>query len=124
MAEFTGPDSVSNEKTIQRTARVLWSRKRCWHGDTVSIVVGAEPYLEARKVELKILSEDKTQEIEEVSPGNLVASNLIHDYEVKWQDKPFEDKKTFVVKAEIDTVLETEASAPLWVDLEVPLFSA
>ena len=120
----TGPHNETHTSTVTSTAHIGWGQQRAWHGTKVKIWVRTALVKNSTSAELKILPKGKEDPVETVSGKSITGAKLDEDYEIQWKDKPFGDSREFVVKATIGKGVAGGPSDPLYVDLDLPAFSA
>ena len=124
MDPITGRHNDTHPGNVATATSVAWSQRRAWHGDTVKVFLHAELTKADPPVAVQILPKDKTAEFDTVSGADLSAYASGCDYEIKWKTKPFAKDREFQLKAKVDGKLESGLSAPLYVELDAPDFSA
>ncbi len=124
MAGHEGPDSTDVDAELEREVNVTWSRTRCWHGETVTIRVRTNNVPDGTAVILRIFPDGVADEIVSVDGLTINSSSLDHDYVIDWGAVAIPDGATeFVARAVIDGT-PSDPSPKLFVDLEIPVFSA
>lgn len=122
-----GREDDTHRRSITKALLVYWSRRRAWHKDKVKLVVRTELVEDGAKVDIQIHTKDKAVLLDEVKDLVVKDGKIDHDYTIDLKDKPFRpaDREliAIAVLAGSDPVISSPASAPLWVDLEPPLFS-
>jgi hypothetical protein len=124
MVPITGPHNNTHPGNVATATSVGWSQRRAWHGDKVKVFLHAELTKPNPPAAVQILPKDKTAEFDTVSGTTLSAYASGCDYEIKWKGKPFAKDREFQLKAKVDGKLESGLSAPLYVELDAPGFSA
>lgn len=143
MAKFSGVHNHTLFGQVKAKMHTAWSQKRAWHADEVTLSLRCwhsddivTPVIsEASKgesggknknlsVKLKILDKDGIVEIDSIKDQQIKDMKLDHKYTIAWQEKPFADKREFVIKAVATGDLESSLSSTLLVDLDPPIFSA
>lgn len=119
---FTGPQDATNPGKVPKVAQVFWSRKRCYHGEEVTLSVRTENVPDGASVEL-ILSADNGGEIDKITGLTLSKGKVDHKYKIDWKGKVPAKAREFVFKARVDKL--TSGDSPvLLVDLGPPEMSA
>lgn len=127
MDPIKGLDNIKHSGKVTTVVHVFWSQQRSWHGGKVKMFVKTEFIKGGTGVEIKVLAKDDNTEIDKVSGKKISASNLDCDYDIQWKDKPFAEERLFVLKALVRNTTGKQLeqlSAPLYVDLDPPVFSA
>lgn len=119
---FTGPHDATNPGKVAKVAQVFWSRKRCYHGEEVTLSVRTENVPDGAAVELTISAKDGGK-VDTVGGLQIKKSALDHKYKIDWKDKASPDAREFVFKARVDKLLSGDSPA-LLVDLGPPGMSA
>ncbi len=123
MSMLTGKNNITHYSGITAEARVAISTHRTFHGKDVSISVRTKLIKDDTAAEIKVLKKNDKSEIVTIAGQNISDSKLDHEYTIDWKGKDLENEKEFLINVIIDEKLEVE-SAPLYVDMEPPLFSA
>jgi hypothetical protein len=108
------------------TLRVSWSQPRCWHGDTVKILVRSTYVRNGGLITLNIYVVGNPVAVDTIANVVINGNSLDHTYKVDWKNKVVPPNSTnFEVTATLTTPnIVSAASAPMAVDLIVPVFSA
>jgi hypothetical protein len=123
--EFEGNPNTHISGVVHPKLRISWSRRRAWHGETVSIQVRTELVNDGTQVKLEIHSDDGKLALDTFDKETITGNKLDKDYKIDWKSKKLKkDPHTFVVKATIKTPSLTAQSAQIGVDLAPPQFSA
>lgn len=102
-----------------------WSRRRAWHGETVTIQIRSELIIDGTTVKLEVKSEDLKLTMDTFASETITGNKLDKDYKIDWASKkPKETPNTFVIVATITAPHLTATSAAMAVDLSMPVFSA
>lgn len=126
MPSYEGPQDTLIHAVVTPALRVAWTRRRCWHGETVGITVRTECF-KGDKVDLKLTIQDSAGTAIDTIDLTVKDPGLVHDYPVKWQPKQdllSAERYLFTVKAQIAAYGLEALSEPLAVDVEPPLLSA
>lgn len=123
MSEFTEQEEIEHQGQVVARVQVAWSARRAWPGDEVTIKVRTEQIKDGDAVKLTISALDGGAEVDSVADLAIDGAKLDHVYKIDWKGKPYGDKREFVVKAKISDRLESEASRPLYVELDPPVLS-
>jgi hypothetical protein len=123
MKPLTGPTNIVTPGNVKLAARLMWSQRRAWPGDTVKQQLRTELVKDDTDVELKVLAKSDT-EIDKVSGKKITAGALDNDYDIAWKGKPVGDQREFKLAAKVGDSLQAEQSQLLYIDLDEPVFSA
>ena len=123
MKPLTGPTNIITSGEVKLAARLMWSQRRAWHGDTVKMQLRTELVKDNTEVEIKVLTPEDV-EIDNVTGKKVTSAALDNDYEIAWKGKPFAEKREFKLTAKVGDRLQAAPSPLLYVDLDVPVFSA
>ena len=123
MKPLTGPTNVVTPGSVKLAARLMWSQRRAWPGDTVKQQLRTELVKDTTAVEILVLS-DVDAEIDKITGKQVTAAALDNDYEIAWKGKPFGDQRQFKLMAKVGDKLQAEPSELLYIDLDAPVFSA
>lgn len=123
MNPLSGPTDIVNPGHVKLVARLMWSQRRAWHGDTVKMQLRTELVKDDTDVELRVLSSTDT-EIDKIGGKKVTGAVLDNDYDIKWKDKPYAAQREFKLAAKVGDQLQAEQSPMLYVDLDDPVFSA
>ncbi len=106
--------------------RVSWSQPRCWHGDDVNILVRSSYVIDGGQLTLDIYAVGNVAAVDTIPNLTINGNSLDHTYKVDWKNKVVPPNSTlFEVKATLAVpAIVSPASAPMAVDLVVPVFSA
>ena len=106
--------------------RVNWAKQRCWHGESVTIQVRASYVLPNALVDLAIFAQGNLVAVDTVAGQALANGELNYVYLLNWKTKVVPPNSSLfeVVATLQDPVVASARSAPLHVDLVVPVFSA
>jgi len=125
MHPLTGDHNNSHEGKLNAIVQAYWSRQRCWAGEEVTISVRATRVKDSAQLELAILPEGDDQKPVDTVRGKSVAeSKLDHKYALDWKDKPYGDRRKFVIQGTVENKLKAPVSPSMYVELEPPIFSA
>jgi hypothetical protein len=120
----TGPHNETHTSTVESTAHIGWGQQRAWHGTKVKIWVQTALVKDGTAAEIKILKKGTDDTVDTISGKSITGNKLDEEYEIKWKDKPFADSREFVLKASVGKGVAGGPSDPLYVDLDLPAFSA
>lgn len=105
--------------------QVAWSRRRAWHGETVTLQVRSELINDGTSVKLEVKSQDGSLTMDTFAAETITGNKLDKAYKIDWAaKKPKETPNTFVIVATVTTPHLTATSPVMTVDLSKPLFSA
>jgi hypothetical protein len=119
---FTGPHDATNPGKVPKVAQVFWSRKRCYHGEEVTLSLRTENVPDGTAVELTISGKDGGT-VDTVGGLQIAKSAVDHKYKIDWKNKALPDTREFVFKAKVDKLLSGD-SPVLFLDLGPPGMSA
>lgn len=124
MPDFENLHDNKIEGKVTPAVIVEWSKRRAWHGDTVSIAVRSWQVPDGTAVTVKILATDNSV-IDTVTGLSLTGGKADKDYPIQWKGKTVsEDKHAFALQAFIDDPkLESKPSPVLLIDLQPPVLS-
>jgi hypothetical protein len=119
-----GPANQQHAGQIVKKLVVTWSKTRAYAGDTVDINVVAENITDGQAVTVKVLPEKGKNPVETVQAGSLNGGKVSKAYKIDWNGKNFPPGVfAYQLQATADGI-DSALSAPLWVDLALPTFSA
>lgn len=125
MYEFEDNQDTLIQGVVQPKLEVAWSRRRAWHGETVSIQVRSELVKDGTPVKIEVHSSDGKVAIVTFDKEKITGNKLDKDYKIDWHAKKLKaDPYKFVAKATVAAFSLTAESEDLAVDLTPPLFSA
>ncbi len=118
MAQFTGKNNETHRGTIDREARIEWSRKRAWSGEEVKVFVRTLAIEDNTNVKYIVSDSGGNVDIDTIAGKSVTASKLDDNYKLDWKGKPFGAYKEFILKGQVGDHLKP-SSGVLFVDLYV-----